>query len=256
MSNKIRLYGFNNLTKTLSFNIYNVCYTKTEEEKRAYVEYINKQYNAKKLTEVLKNVTEVINANIISISKQDYEPSGASVNVLISEDIVAESIITSLNNVKKDSIMGHLDKSHLTVHTYPESHPTNDISTIRVDIDVSTCGTISPLNALNYLIDSFNSDIITLDYRVRGFTRELDGTKHFMDHEILSIQDYIHNDILNKYNAVDKNILESNIFNTKMIKKNVNIKNYLFSSNVKENCKKEYEQKYLAKEMAEIFDGC
>ena len=32
---KMKLYGFNNLTKTLSFNIYDICYTRTEEEKKA-----------------------------------------------------------------------------------------------------------------------------------------------------------------------------------------------------------------------------
>ena len=31
---KMKLYGFNNLTKTLSFNIYDICYTRTEEEKK------------------------------------------------------------------------------------------------------------------------------------------------------------------------------------------------------------------------------
>ena len=48
----------------------------------------------------------------------------------------------------------HLNKSHITVHTYPEYHPDEGISTFRADIDVSTCGEISPLKALNYL-DSF-----------------------------------------------------------------------------------------------------
>ena len=33
---KMKLYGFNNLTKTLSFNIYDICYTRTEEEKKQY----------------------------------------------------------------------------------------------------------------------------------------------------------------------------------------------------------------------------
>ena len=28
MQNKLKLYGFNNLTKALSFNIYDVCYAK------------------------------------------------------------------------------------------------------------------------------------------------------------------------------------------------------------------------------------
>ena len=34
MENKLKLYGFNNLTKALSFNIYDVCYAKTEREQR------------------------------------------------------------------------------------------------------------------------------------------------------------------------------------------------------------------------------
>ena len=29
MGDKLKLYGFNNLTKALSFNIYDVCYAKT-----------------------------------------------------------------------------------------------------------------------------------------------------------------------------------------------------------------------------------
>ena len=60
--------------------------------------------------------------------------------------------------------------------------------TFRADIDVSTCGRISPLNALNYLIDNFDSDIVTLDYHVRGFTRDVSGKKLFIDHRINSIK--------------------------------------------------------------------
>ena len=30
MENKLTLYGFNNLTKSLSFNIYDVCYAKSQ----------------------------------------------------------------------------------------------------------------------------------------------------------------------------------------------------------------------------------
>ena len=83
MNNKISLYGFNNLTKTLSFNIYDVCYAKTEREQTDYIRYIDEQYNSERLTNILCNVTETIGATILNISKQDYEPQGASVNVLI-----------------------------------------------------------------------------------------------------------------------------------------------------------------------------
>ena len=47
---KIKLYGFNNLTKSLSFNIYDVCYAKTQREQKDYIAYIDKQYNSERLT--------------------------------------------------------------------------------------------------------------------------------------------------------------------------------------------------------------
>ena len=53
--------------------------------------------------------------------------------------------------------MAHLDKSHVTVHTYPEYHPDTCLATFRVDIDVATCGEITPLSTLDYLIGSFDS---------------------------------------------------------------------------------------------------
>lgn len=50
MQDKIKLYAFNNLTKTLSFNIYDVCYAKSEREQKDYIAYIDEQYNSERLT--------------------------------------------------------------------------------------------------------------------------------------------------------------------------------------------------------------
>ena len=65
---KLRLYGFNNLTKSLSFNIYDVCYAKTAREQKDYIAYINEQYNSERLTKILTNLTEMIGAKVLSIS--------------------------------------------------------------------------------------------------------------------------------------------------------------------------------------------
>ena len=81
------------LTKTLSFNIYDVCYAKTEREQKEYIAYIDEQYNSERLTKILCDVTEMIGARILNISKQDYEPQGASVNVLIAEKALDEDSI-------------------------------------------------------------------------------------------------------------------------------------------------------------------
>ena len=259
VSKKLKLHGFNNLTKTLSFNIYDICYAETSEQQRAYIEYIDEEYNAERLTNILTDVANIIGANILNIAHQDYDPQGASVTMLISEEPVASE---SLSNTEApgplpDAVVAHLDKSHITVHTYPESHPDYGISTFRADIDVSTCGRISPLRALNYLIHSFESDIVIMDYRVRGFTRDVRGKKYFMDHKINSIQNYISRDTRGHYQMIDVNVYQENIFHTKMMLKEFELDNYLFGmkeTDLEPRVVKAI-RKRLQREMLEIFYG-
>jgi S-adenosylmethionine decarboxylase len=249
MAEKMTLYGFNNLTKSLSFNIYDVCYAKTAREQKNYIDYIDEQYNSDRLTAILTNVTEMIGAKVISVSKQDYDPQGASVTLLVAE--------TSMIPMASDTVVAHLDKSHVTVHTYPEYHPENSIATFRVDIDVATCGEITPLSTLDYLIGSFDSDIITMDYRVRGFTRDVSGKKLFMDHNITSIQDYVDERTLLRYDAIDINVYQANSFHTKMLIKDIDLQNYLFNTDVYEIAPKTRLEitNNLRREMIEIFSG-
>lgn len=256
---KLKLHGFNNLTKTLSFNIYDICYAVTPKQREEYIEYIDEAYNAERLTEILTKVTGIIGANILNIAHQDYDPQGASVTILISEEPVAADCLSNAETPGPlpESVVAHLDKSHITVHTYPESHPDGGISTFRVDIDVSTCGRVSPLKALNYLIHSFDSDIVIMDYRVRGFTRDVTGEKHFIDHDISSIQNYISADTKDKYQMIDVNVYQEHIFHTKMLVKEYDLDNYLFDLHPDELDEKEVVviDQMLQREMAEIFYG-
>lgn len=257
---RITLHGFNNLTKSLSFNMYDICYTKTREERKAYIAYIDEQYNAARLTHILKNVADIIGAHVLNIAKQDYEPQGASVTMLVSEGPIEEPTKEDFDESPgplPDTVVMHLDKSHITVHTYPEYHPDEGISTFRADIDVSTCGEISPLKALNYLIRSFDTDIMTMDYRVRGFTRDTTGHKLFIDHEINSIQNYIPTEIKALYDMIDVNVYQENIFHTKCKLREFDLNNYLFGY-TKDKLSIE-EQKDITEslkwEMDEIFYG-
>ncbi|VAX11871.1 S-adenosylmethionine decarboxylase proenzyme, prokaryotic class 1A [hydrothermal vent metagenome] len=256
---KIKLHGFNNLTKTLSFNIYDICYAQTLVQRKQYIEYIDEMYNAERLTDILTEVSHIIGANILNVARQDYEPEGASVTMLIAEEpVVAEELSnTQAPGPLPESVVTHLDKSHITVHTYPESHPDNGISTFRADIDVSTCGRISPLKALNFLIHSFDSDIVTMDYRVRGFTRDVRGRKYYNDHKINSIQNFIARDSKRVYSMLDVNIYQENIFHTKMMLKDFDLENYLFGITSEDLPAKEYQKIHdrVKKEMLEIFYG-
>ena len=249
MYQKLKLYGFNNLTKALSFNIYDVCYAKTPREQKDYIAYIDEQYNSDRLTGILTTLTDMIGATVLNISQQDYEPQGASVTLLIAEG--------SMVPVAGETKVAHLDKSHVTVHTYPEYHPETCLATFRVDIDVATCGEITPLSTLDYLIGSFDSDIITMDYRVRGFTRAMDGKKLFMDHRVKSIQDYIAEETLRRYDVVDINVYEANLFHTKMMVKDIDLQNYLFKTDVYELPPRTRLSimDSLRREMIEIFSG-
>lgn len=257
---KIKLQGFNNLTKSLSFCIYDICYAKTPEQKAEYIEYIDEQYNADRLTEILSEVCDIIGANILNVARQDYEPQGASVTILVSEEPIKDS--DRVDKSEKpgplpDAVVAHLDKSHICVHTYPESHPDNGVCTFRADIEVSTCGVISPLKALNYLIHKLESDIVTIDYRVRGFTRDVQGVKHYIDHDINSIQNFISHDIRDQYQMVDVNVYQENIFHTKLMLNNPDLDQYLFGSTVRDLTGNEVDEisEKLFKEMNEIFYG-
>ena len=258
---RLRLFGFNNLTKTLSFNIYDICYARTEKDRQEYIEYIDDAYNAERLTQILTDVANIIGANILNVARQDYEPQGASVTILISEEPVESELLEQASEEGPgplpEAVVGHLDKSHITVHTYPESHPEDGISTFRADIDVSTCGKISPLKALNYLLHVFESDIVTVDYRVRGFTRDVDGRKHFIDHEIHSIQNFMSEDTQQAYHTIDVNVYQENIFHTKMLLKDIDVDHYVFGQGVGEMTDEEIAEvrERVRWEMLEIFYG-
>lgn len=251
---RLRLQGFNNLTKALSFNIYDICYAVSDSQRARYIEYIDEAYNAERLTQILTDVADIIGANILNIARQDYDPQGASVTILISEEPVVDKLG---KDAISDAVVAHLDKSHITVHTYPETHPHNGIATFRADIDVATCGVISPLKALNVLIDSFESDIVIADYRVRGFTRDVRGRKHYMDHKINSIQDYLAKHIKKKYDMFDVNVYQENIFHTKMHITEFDLNTYLFGSDASELSPREKKriETLLKREIEELFHG-
>ena len=78
-----------------------------------------------------------------------------------------------------------------------------------------------------------------------------------MINKITSIQDYIDTETLQRYDAVDINVYEANLFHTKMMLKEIDLQNYLFNTDV-------YElpprvrldiMDNLRREMIEIFSG-
>ncbi|MBF0208326.1 MAG: adenosylmethionine decarboxylase [Oligoflexia bacterium] len=216
--NKIKLSGFNNLTKILSFNLYDFCIALSEEQKLEYVNFINYKYSAKKLVEISEKICEVIEANILGISQQDYDPYGASALVLMSDVKGGSENGGEVAVGKTPQVVMHLDKSHITTHTYPDVKDPVGVCSFRVDIDIATCGEIVPLKAINYLFEAFECDVVVIDYVVRGYTRLDNGQKIYNDHTVNSIKDFINPNVLRNFKiCADINLPNDNIWQTKLL---------------------------------------
>ena len=96
-----------------------------------------------------------------------------------------------------------------------------------------------------------------MDYRVRGFTRDTNGHKLFIDHAIHSIQDFIDARTRARYQRRDANIQRANLFHTRMRIETFDLDAGVFKADSKRLS--HVEQREIARriemEIAEIFSG-
>jgi S-adenosylmethionine decarboxylase len=213
---KIPLYGFNNLTKSLSFSLYKLHYITDRQAQRNYNDYINQRFCADNLNTLLVKICHAIGGNVLNTAKQNYQPQGASVTLMISEE------------ARPESLVAHIDKSHICIHTYPEEVPQDGIAIFRADIELSTCGVISPLKVLSYVIEKFNADVVDIDYRVRGMTRDKQGKKTFIDEKLQNITDHLSTSLLTNFHSVNHNLPTQGLFHSKLGIKEIRLERYFF----------------------------
>jgi len=240
---KIPLYGFNNLTKNLSFSLYKLHYLHNEQAYLDYKTYINECFCADSLSTLLVNICRAIGGNVLNIAKQDYQPQGASITLMISEEAQPESLVA------------HLDKSHLCIHTYPEETPQEGFVIFRADIELSTCGVISPLKVLNYVIEEFDADVVDIDYRIRGMTRDGHGGKLFIDDELDHISDYLNPKLISDFHITNHKLATQNLFHSKLCRKAINLEQYLFKAELNDLSAQEQVtvMKQLERELHELY---
>lgn len=256
-NDKVRLQGFNNLTKVVSFNLYDFFVARTEAERMAYIKYIDAEFSAERITATLETIAKIIDAEVLSVSKQDYDPHGASSLVLMSDlgqDGVTEDDVAAAKRACR-SVGAHLTKSHLCAHTYPDWLDPNGICSFRVDIDIATCGTIVPLRALDFMFESFENDVVIIDYVVRGFTRDTKGHRVYMDHKVSSIRDYINPDILDAYDCEDLVLQNENIWQLKMKRRELDAAQYFDKGTDVSTPENKDALEHVEREMAGIFYG-
>ena len=220
----ITLFGFNNLTKSLSFSLYKLHYI--DEHTISYNQFIKEHYNADNLNTMLTTICHAIGGNVLNIAMQDYQPQGASVTLMISEESQAEPLPES----PVGSLIAHLDKSHLCIHTYPEESPQNGMAIFRADVELSTCGVISPLEVLNFVINTFDADVIDIDYRIRGMTRNTTGQKLFTIDKLNNLSDFLSTKLTTKYEISEHNLPKQQLYHSKLRRKRVSLEDHIFGA--------------------------
>jgi S-adenosylmethionine decarboxylase len=277
LQDKVRLSGFNNLTKILSFNLYDFNIATTEAQREQYIQYIDEKYSAERIRDIAREICRIIEANILSESIQNYDPVGASTMTLMSDiaggkwespgltkagEVEPALAVPTVPTLAVDAtarpvgaaVKMHLDKSHITTHTYPDASDPGGICTFRVDIDVATCGDIVPLKALDYMFHAFECDVVYIDYVVRGYTRLDNGKKIYNDHYFNSIQDFISRDVLEKYlYRQDVNMANDNIWQTKLMVRPMGPENYLLDPRDVNHPEIQNKMRLLNQEMREVF---
>lgn len=180
------LEGFNNLTKSLRTNLYFML-----PEPEDFSRELQLRYQAASLEMMLQEIASRIEAVVLASSRQDYEPWGASALMLLSDAGPA-------------AVHMHLNKSHLCAHTYPDFGAAGEAPCLRVDLDLTSCGTISPLRSLNFIVDCLQPTAAVIDYSVRGFTRDAKGSVLFQDHSLTRLRDALDAQWLDVFEVLDQ----------------------------------------------------
>ena len=62
---RVRLKGFNNLTKVVSFNLYDFFVARSDAERESYAHYIDEHFSAARITKMLRGIADIIDAEVL-----------------------------------------------------------------------------------------------------------------------------------------------------------------------------------------------
>ncbi len=211
-----------NLTKSLGFNAYQVLASNSEAGLRDAATYLNQKYDTSFLIDLLEQSASLIGTKILSLSTETYDPVGASVAILLAND-------GHPGDAQQSSkvLLGHLDKSHITVHTYPQLHPETGLCSLRLDLDLATCGTISPLESLPQLFSKIVCDVVTIDFRIRGYRLSAAKQLDFGSGGTRPILDYLPPGYAKNYHVHTINEPKIRFFHTRLLRKQIDLNNHI-----------------------------
>ena len=119
---RIKLSGFNNLTKILSFNLYDFCITFNDKEKDEYINWINEKYSSKKILDISRKICEIIEIylpiNIITYLDCDerHIHSQLSNEFMLNQATEEQGWIKVNQPAKYDLLIMSLGSTHVANH--------------------------------------------------------------------------------------------------------------------------------------------
>lgn len=152
---------FNNIQKLLSLNIYfrKECTLNTKQEE---IKKLLKLLSNELILPMIEKSISIIGAIPLSVNTHTFSPCGNSALILLKNDMIDYDI--------------HLDKSHISIHTYPDLEYSDTEIAMRIDIDLSTCGSINPMIIVPFWISELKPNMIDIDFLIRGYNRKENNT--------------------------------------------------------------------------------
>ena len=143
----------NLVTHSLGINFYLLAPPQPQADLALWADKIDQHYSETRLELLIKELSDELGARTMSFSSVSYDPFGASANLLIAQQV---------------SALAHLDASHISTHTYFDIGNELRWSSFRLELEISTCGDVHPVEALNGLFDKLKPHFGTIDARSRG----------------------------------------------------------------------------------------
>ncbi len=222
-------------TESLTLNFFQVTYLRDLKGQKYYLDFLNKNYSLNFFEKILTQITKQINVQIIKKSDYRFEPFGTSFSFLIAE-----------KEINLEQQLFHLDKSHVGVHTYYFFNAKKSLVTLRTEFDLASCGEISPLKIIPFLLKKINHQIVLVDFKARGGDFSKKKYTNFI------LQNNFPKNFQQDYFLQEKSLPLAKIYFLKAKKKNLFAKKNYFLFRQFNNSK---EQNLIAEELIIIYDN-
>ncbi|MDG1206250.1 MAG: S-adenosylmethionine decarboxylase [Pseudomonadales bacterium] len=144
--------NLSSITRSLSFNAHRLKVFEDSTTTDDWFRRLQEEYGEAEMECLLTSIADSLGAKVLNISTVPYEPFGASGTLMMGQ---------------QSQSLGHLDASHIAVHSYFDIG--ERFAHFRLELEISSCAG-DPGLQVQSLIERIQPDFLQIDYRVRGIS--------------------------------------------------------------------------------------